>query len=136
MATGVRRRSRQQDAHRPQPEQQPARPGVRIVRQALLGCTGLKRLGFSYNEPGIEPALADLLRAHPTLVSIELVEALDRHLPSRAKDDIGRALLENKAQEARLPALRHLQARRGDQDARVAKGGEPPPTRCCSRACS
>ena len=71
--------------------------GVRIAAKALLTCTGLKRLGLSYNEPGVEPALADLLRAHPALVSVELVEAIDRHLPSRAKDDIGRALTENKA---------------------------------------
>ena len=71
--------------------------GVRVARAALRGTVGLKRLGFSYNEPGVEPPLADLLRFHPALVSVELVEALDRHLPSRAKDDIGRALLENKA---------------------------------------
>ena len=71
--------------------------GVRIAARALSTCTSLKRLGFSYNEPGVEFALADLLRTHPSLVSIELVEALDRHLPSRAKDDIGRSLLENKA---------------------------------------
>ena len=48
---------------------------------------------------GVEPALADPLRAHPALESIELVEAIDRHLPSRAKDDLGRALLENKHQK-------------------------------------
>ena len=70
-----------------------------FAAKALLTCTGLKRLGFSYNEPGVEPALADLLRAHPALESIELVEAIDRHLPSRAKDDLGRALLENKHQK-------------------------------------
>ena len=71
--------------------------GVRIASKALLGCSRLQRLGFSYNEPGVEPSLADLLRAHPSLTSIELVESLDRHLPSRAKDDLGRALAENKA---------------------------------------
>ena len=71
--------------------------GVRVAAKALRGCIALKRLGFSYNEPGVEHALADLLRLHPALCSVELVESLDRHLPSRSKDDIGRALLENKA---------------------------------------
>ena len=71
--------------------------GVRIVARSLQTCTGLRQLGLSYNEPGVEPALAELLRRHPSLTSVELVEALDRHLPSRAKDDIGRALTENKA---------------------------------------
>ena len=73
--------------------------GVRIASRALIGATALKRLGFSYNEPGVEPALSDLLRAHPSLTSIELVEAIDRHFPSRSKDDVGRALLENKAKK-------------------------------------
>ena len=73
--------------------------GARMCCNALRGCKTLKRLGFSYNEPGVEPALAELVRVHPALTCIELVEALDRHLPSRAKDEIGRALLENKAQK-------------------------------------
>ena len=71
--------------------------GSRMCCNALRGCKTLKRLGFSYNEPGVEPALAELLRVHPALTSIEIVEATDRHLPSRAKDDIGRALLANNA---------------------------------------
>ena len=72
--------------------------GVRMCCNALRGCKTLRRLGLSYNEPGVEPAIAELVRVHPTLTCIELVEALDRHLPSRSKDEIGRALLENKAQ--------------------------------------
>ena len=71
--------------------------GVRTAARALRNCSGLKRLGFSFNEPGVEHSLAELLKLHPGLESVELVEALDRHLPSRSKDDIGRALLENKA---------------------------------------
>ena len=70
---------------------------MRTACRALRGTVGLKRLGFSFNEPGTEHALADLLRLHPALESVELVEALDRHLPSRSKDDIGRALMDNKA---------------------------------------
>lgn len=71
--------------------------GVCMVATQLRGASGLCRLGFSYNEPGVEPSLAELLRTHPSLTSIELVEANDRHLPSRAKDDLGRALIENPA---------------------------------------
>ena len=71
--------------------------GTRIVAKSLLGCTGLRRLGFSYNEPGVEPTLAELFRHHPALESVELVEAIDRHLPSRTKDEIGHALLANKS---------------------------------------
>ena len=71
--------------------------GVRLVCNALQSLKTLQRLGLSYNEPSVEPALADLLRKHPALASVELVEALDRHLPTRAKDEIGRALLDNRA---------------------------------------
>ena len=71
--------------------------GTRIVSRALVTCVGLQRLGLSFNEPGVEPALAELMRVHPALTSVELVEALDRHLPSRAKDEVGRALSENPA---------------------------------------
>ena len=55
--------------------------------------------GLSHNQPSVEPALAELLRKHPSLVSVELVEHSDRHLPTRAKDEIGRALLENKSRK-------------------------------------
>ena len=43
--------------------------------------------------------MCDFFRQHPSLVSVELVEAVDRHFPNRAKDDLGRALLENKARK-------------------------------------
>ena len=72
---------------------------MKVASRALLGCTGLKRLGLSYNEPGIEPAMNDLFRSHPGLESVELIEAFDRHLPNRAKDDIGRAIFLNKARK-------------------------------------
>ncbi|KOO22422.1 putative leucine rich repeat protein [Chrysochromulina tobinii] len=70
--------------------------GVRIVANALRSCGNLKRLGLSFNEPGVDPALANLLRVHTSLETIELVEKNERLFPSRAKDDIGRALIENK----------------------------------------
>ena len=71
--------------------------GCKMAARALRGCIALKRLGFSYNEPHAEPALAELFKTHPSLTSVELVEQFDRHLPSRAKDAIGRALLDNQA---------------------------------------
>ena len=43
--------------------------------------------------------MCDFFRSHPSLESVELVEALDRHLPNRAKDDIGKALMANKAKK-------------------------------------
>ena len=70
--------------------------GVRILSRALVTCSALKRLGLSFNEPGIEPAMSEFFRSHKSLVSVELVEAMDRHFPNRAKDEIGRALIENK----------------------------------------
>ena len=70
--------------------------GVRVVANALRSCGNLKRLGLSFNEPGVDPALANLLRVHTSLETIELVEKNERLFPSRAKDDIGRALIENK----------------------------------------
>ena len=73
--------------------------GVRVACRALLGCTGLQHLGLSYNEPGIEPSMNDFFRSHPSLVSVELIEALDRHLPNRAKDDLGKALFSNPARK-------------------------------------
>ena len=71
--------------------------GTRLVCRALMTSTALKRLGFSFNEPGAEPALAELLGSHPSLTAFECVEAYERHLPSKVKDEIGRALLANKA---------------------------------------
>ena len=65
---------------------------MRLIARALLSCSALERLGFSYNEPGPEPALAELLRSHASLTSVELVEN-PRHLPAKAKDELGRALL-------------------------------------------
>ena len=69
--------------------------GVHIAANQLRNMPNLLRLGLSFNEPGSEPALAEMLRAHKSLTSIELEEELDRHLPSRTKDDIGRALMDN-----------------------------------------
>ena len=71
--------------------------GARMTCNALRGLKTLKWLGFSHNEPGTEPALAELLRQHPSLTAIELVEDVDRHLPTRIRDELGRALLERDA---------------------------------------
>ena len=71
--------------------------GVGMLSKALLACSSLRWLGLSYNEPGAEvPALASLLATHESLVCVELVEELARHLPNRARDEIGRALMESK----------------------------------------
>ena len=71
--------------------------GLSMLSKALVSCSSLRWLGLSYNEPGGEvPALAVLLASHETLVSVELIEKLPRHLPNRARDEIGRALLESK----------------------------------------
>ena len=78
--------------------------GIKIVCNALRTCTALTRLDVSYNSPGREPALPDLLRMHPTLRSVGIVEKEPTtrsertwHLDTRAKEAIGRALLDSPA---------------------------------------
>ena len=74
--------------------------GVRSVCIALRTCISLLRLDLSYNTPGREPALAELMRVHQTLENVGIIERepttrMERtfHLDARAKEAIGRALL-------------------------------------------
>ena len=76
--------------------------GIRAICTSLRTTVMLKKLQVSYNNPGREPALSELLRNHPGLRSIGVVEAepmsrMERtfHLDARAKEMIGRALLES-----------------------------------------
>lgn len=74
--------------------------GIRSVCNALRTCLSLKTLDLSYNSPGREAALPDLLRVHKTLQSIGVVEKEPQTrsektwwLDNRGKESIGRALL-------------------------------------------
>ena len=74
--------------------------GIRAVCNALRTCLSLKILDLSYNSPGREAALPDLLRMHKTLESIGVVEREPQTrsektwwLDPRGKEQIGRALL-------------------------------------------
>ena len=69
--------------------------GCRVVCNALQSLVGLTYLGLSHNQPNREAALPDLLRMHAGLTSIDIVEADSKCLDSRAKDNIGQALLSN-----------------------------------------
>lgn len=48
--------------------------GIRVVCNALRTCLSLKVLDLSYNSPGREGALPELLRYHKTLQSIGVIE--------------------------------------------------------------
>ena len=79
--------------------------GIRAICTSLRTTVSLKKLDVSFNTPGREPALSELLRAHLGLRSIGVVEAepmsrMERtfHLDARAKEMIGRALLETDGQ--------------------------------------
>jgi len=79
--------------------------GIRAICTSLRTTVSLKKLDVSFNNPGREPALSELLRAHLGLRSIGVVEAepmsrMERtfHLDARAKEMIGRALLETDGQ--------------------------------------
>ena len=76
--------------------------GTKIMCNALKSCTAMRKVDISYNHPGREPSLGELLRIHPTLTSVGVVEAepttrIERsfHLDSRGKESIGRALLDS-----------------------------------------
>ena len=71
--------------------------GCKAVCAALQGCVGLKYLGLSHNQPGREMALPDLLRTHKSLTDLSIIESDSKGLDSRAKDNIGQALLQNDA---------------------------------------
>ena len=79
--------------------------GTRIVCNALRACTTVRKVDLSYNHPGREASLASLFLSHPTLTSIGVIEAepqsrLEKsfHLDPRAKEAIGRAILEGTGQ--------------------------------------
>ena len=76
--------------------------GIKIVCNALRSCTAMKYLDLSYNSPGREASLAQLLEAHTTLLSVGIVEKEPQTrsertwwLDTRAKEAIGRALLKS-----------------------------------------
>ena len=68
--------------------------GVRMVCSALLTCKNLKTLDISYNRPFREPALPLLLRNHPNLTDVGIIEEGKGKLDPRAKIIIGQALTE------------------------------------------
>ena len=105
--------------------------GTRIMCNAIKSCSSMRRVraillvlysglhvlsririalrcsqvDISFNHPGRESALAELLRVHPSLTSFGCIEAepttrIERsfHLDSRGKESIGRALLESAGQ--------------------------------------
>ena len=74
--------------------------GIRVVCTALRTCLSLRVLDLSYNSPGREASLPDLLRYHKTLESIGVIEREPQTrsektwwLDPRAKEAIGRSLL-------------------------------------------
>ena len=77
--------------------------GIKVVCTALRTCTALKILNLSYNSPGREITLSQLLQFHPTLQSVGVIEKepttrAERTwwLDTRAKEAIGKALLLSK----------------------------------------
>ena len=77
---------------------------MRAICNALRTCASLLRVDLSYNHPGREPALADLLRVHTKLQRLAVVESTPQtrieksfFLDARGKEQIGRALLDSAA---------------------------------------
>ena len=66
--------------------------GVRVAAKALRGCVALKRLGFSYNEPGVGPALTALpvIRRALTALPASARCSIAWNSSSRAFDDVCR----------------------------------------------
>ena len=79
--------------------------GVRMVCNALQTCKNLRTLDLSYNRPFREPALPSLLRIHPNLTNIGIIEEGKGKLDTRAKIVIGEALTERR--EPKLFALQN-----------------------------
>ena len=78
--------------------------GIRPICVALRTCSGMQRVNLSYNHPGRDLAIADLLRVHTSLQRLSVIEAppqtrIERSffLDARGKEQIGRALLESNA---------------------------------------
>lgn len=67
--------------------------GVKMVCNALQTCKLLKVLDISHNRPFREPALPNLLKMHPSLTDVGIIETGKGKLDSRAKTLIGQALL-------------------------------------------
>ena len=70
--------------------------GVRMVCNALQTCKSLRTLDLSFNRPFREPALPSLLRMHPSLTDVGVIEEGKGKLDSRAKIIIGQALTERR----------------------------------------
>ena len=68
--------------------------GVRVVCNALQTCKNLRTLDISYNRPFREPALPSLLRHHPSLTDVGIIEEGKGKLDSRMRVIIGQALTE------------------------------------------
>ena len=78
--------------------------GIKVLCNALRTCTGLKYLDLSFNSPGRELALSQMLQVHPTLRSFGVIEKEPTTrsektwwLDTRAKEAIGKALLSSKS---------------------------------------
>ena len=76
--------------------------GIKVVCNALRTCTAMRDLDLSYNSPGREAALSNMLLVHPTLRSVGVVEKEPTTrsertfwLDTRGKEAIGRALLDS-----------------------------------------
>ena len=74
--------------------------GIKVVCNALRTCTAMRDLNLSYNSPGREAALPQMLIVHQSLRSVGIVEKEPQTrsertywLDTRAKEAIGRALL-------------------------------------------
>ena len=78
--------------------------GIKIICNALRSCTAMQYLDLSYNSPGREAALSGMLLVHPNIRSIGVIEKEPTTrsertwwLDTRAKEAIGRALLDSTA---------------------------------------
>ena len=76
--------------------------GIKVVCNALKSCTAMRDLNLSYNSPGREAALSNMLLVHQTLRSVGVVEKEPTTrsertfwLDTRGKEAIGRALLDS-----------------------------------------
>ena len=69
--------------------------GTAMLVHAMNACVSLRSLDLSYNQPGRELSLAELVKAHRALVTLHVTEEEPKHLDTRARDAIGRAMLAN-----------------------------------------
>ena len=83
--------------------------GIKHVCTALRTCTAMRELDLSYNSPGRELALPQMLQMHPCLRSIGVVEKEPTTrsertwwLDTRGKEAIGRALLDSPSPEVQF----------------------------------